>query len=601
MPNKIGRMDFIKEVGLAFAFCALNPFFGSVLAKGKSHKLWGFNYGNWTTGDYPFATAWKRQDYIDSQGIVKVDITKGKRYRSKGSLETTLEIAGVSNTHRQGEFFVDLRYPPNYEGTSPYIVKESAPGKPLGVDLSGKTLAALVLCQKGLSGLRNAPSGLQLFAKSMNVVNGKEIWSSYYGLWNNVYNAANIGSAPSYYGDVLEGKWSLIHMRLPDPKNPGSRPGYAYMDWTFDPTSIALIGVKYGLNKNCSEDISGKIWFDNIGWMGLEWDVPMDYMDVKLWDKLRKKTTPLNVNLGGSKCTVSAKEKVLFTFEDVVDPITSMKKNGFNSATVLQTEYMPSPTATTIAPVDRKTHSLDEIAKTIDCMVAQGLTVGVKPHVDVVDDSWRGYIQPTDKAAWFAAYTDFIVKYATVAQEHGASIFVMGTEFKSLNSDNRAEWENVFRRVREVFKGKLTYASNWDDYENICFWDLVDFIGIDAYMPLSDSQTPSKEELVAAWSPWIQKLEEFQAKTGKEIMFTEVGYRSTDYPARVPSEYLEQRPANQEAQLNCYKAVIESFKDKPWFMGAWFWNRLPIKDAGGKYNTDFNSEDKMGDLCLKKK
>jgi hypothetical protein len=55
----------------------------------------------------------------------------------------------------------------------------------------------------------------------------------------------------------------------------------------------------------------------------------------------------------------------------------------------------------------------------------------------------------------------------------------------------------------------------------------VDYIGIDAYFPLSDATTPSVAALMKLGKDII-KIEKLQAKTNKKILFTEFGYRNSD-------------------------------------------------------------------------
>jgi hypothetical protein len=220
----------------------------------------------------------------------------------------------------------------------------------------------------------------------------------------------------------------------------------------------------------------------------------------------------------------------------------------------------------------------------------------LKPHVDVADDSWRGHITPENTAAWFRAYTDFIIHYAKIADAYGVEMLAIGTELKSVSgNDYRSEWDYVISRIREVYSGILTYAANWDNYSNVCFWDRLDLLGIDAYVPVSSERNPSLEELVSGWSRWVEEVSTFQKSVRKDVIFTEIGYRSTDYAARDPWDYHEQRPINQALQARCYQAVMEAFREKSWFKGVFFWNWLPRKDAGGKFNTDFTPQHKLAE------
>ena len=530
----------------------------------------GVNYVSWTTGEYPFRIAWKKQTYVDSQGIIKSDITGKTPMRGAGSLELEINTR-LDDSSRKGEAFIDLRYAPNYEARKPYALKESKSGRPLGVDLSGKTLMANVYCGYGTSGSKSAPNGIQLFAKSLKIVDGREVWSSYYGKWY------NIGSKDDNDSYIKEMKWCYITALLPDSKKRGHNFPQGSADKEFDPSSVAIIGIKYGLNEYAKWRASSRLWVDDFGW-------------------------------GNPK----EKYEVVFPFEDIADPISAMKEFGFNAAAIVQTEYMASPGASVIRPHHKKSHTNEELVQTIKYMRENGIKmVMLKPHVDVADDSWRGEIQPRDTAEWFREYKDFILHYALIAEHSDVGMLVIGTELKSMTGkENRQEWEKIIRKIRNVYSGKLVYAANWDNYKNVCLWDMVDVVGIDAYFPLSAEKDPSVETLVKAWSEtefqgtkrsWKGELAEFQKKTGKPVVFTEIGYRSTDFAAREPSEYKERRQVNEALQVKCYLAMTEAFRNEPWFGGFLLWNMIPRKDYGGKYNIGFTPQHKIGERVFRPK
>ena len=65
--------------------------------------------------------------------------------------------------------------------------------------------------------------------------------------------------------------------------------------------------------------------------------------------------------------------------------------------------------------------------------------------------------------------------------------------------------------------------------ENVLFWDLMDFVGVDAYYPLASTAGSTLPELIAGWqaSPVSHNitamLAQLHRQTGKPIMFTEIG------------------------------------------------------------------------------
>ena len=97
----------------------------------------------------------------------------------------------------------------------------------------------------------------------------------------------------------------------------------------------------------------------------------------------------------------------------------------------------------------------------------------------------------------------------------------------------------------------------------------VDFIGIDAYFPLSDKKTPTVAELEIGWKSHKEEIIRIQKQYNKPILFTEFGYRSVDYNAKKPwfVDRLEGN-VNLEAQVNGLQAIHNQFWKEDWFAGG---------------------------------
>jgi hypothetical protein len=147
--------------------------------------------------------------------------------------------------------------------------------------------------------------------------------------------------------------------------------------------------------------------------------------------------------------------------------------------------------------------------------------------------------------------------------------------------------------IRSAYKGPLTYAANWhDEYQYVKFWDKMDYVGIDAYFPLSDKKIPTYEEIKAGWDPWVKNIEEFQKKVNKPIIFPEVGYCSADGITKMPWEEAVGRSTNMKLQEDCYRAIFEIFWPKEWFYGVYWWKWGTNKKLGGPGNRSFTPQNK---------
>jgi hypothetical protein len=218
-----------------------------------------------------------------------------------------------------------------------------------------------------------------------------------------------------------------------------------------------------------------------------------------------------------------------------------------------------------------------------------GMKVMLKPMIDPSDGNWRGLIPPS--AEWFASYTNFMNFWAEFSQEHEVEMLCVGCEFKS-NEGQTASWENVTAEVRQKYSGPITYAANWDNYENVHWWDSLDYVGIDAYFPLTNKNNPTVEELKAGWNPWVETMESWQATMNKPIVFTEIGYRSADGANKAPWDYSTPASLDLQEQVDCYNATFQTFNNKNWLYGFYWWNWETSPYAGGDSNGGFTPQNK---------
>lgn len=227
-----------------------------------------------------------------------------------------------------------------------------------------------------------------------------------------------------------------------------------------------------------------------------------------------------------------------------------------------------------------------------------GLKVMLKPHVwgrgelsmeTWTDAQWR---------AWFDDYRRFVEHYATIARDAKVDAFSIGNEQK-VSSRNEQEWRAIIARVRAIYKGPVTYGANWDEVFDVKFWDALDFIGVSAYFPLVDSPGPTRQELVAAWQPWLEKLEALSGEWQKPVVFTEIGYRSSDHAAWRQWELKRDAPVNLDAQRAAYEAFFEAVWPQPWFGGAYPWKWQSYPNHSGPQNNDYFLDNKPAEEVVR--
>ena len=228
-------------------------------------------------------------------------------------------------------------------------------------------------------------------------------------------------------------------------------------------------------------------------------------------------------------------------------------------------------------------------------MAAQhNLSVMVKPHLWIRDGEYSGKFDLPNSNAWKLwedGYLNYIIHFAKIADTGGANIFCIGTELGNSIKERPFFWDRLIDSVRQVFHGKLTYAANWDDYDDVPFWGKLDYIGIDAYFPLSNDKTPSTEELAKDWRKYLQAIEKIAKGIDRQVLFTEYGYRNSDACAAEPWKE-NGNDANDVAQSNAYEAFYESFSNKNWFAGGFVWKWYADHYFHEKNKIDFTPQGK---------
>jgi len=179
-------------------------------------------------------------------------------------------------------------------------------------------------------------------------------------------------------------------------------------------------------------------------------------------------------------------------------------------------------------------------------------------------------------------------------------ILCIGTELHTFVQKRPDYWKQLIEKIRNVYDGKLTYAENWDQFANAPFWKQLDYIGVDAYFPVSDSKTPTVEEMRQGWKKHKQKISAVQKSLKKPVLFTEYGYRSVHYTAKQPWDSNRVHGnVDMIAQNNALTALYEEFWKEEWFAGGFLWkwyhNHMEV---GGKDNNRFTIQNKPSEKLI---
>jgi hypothetical protein len=286
-----------------------------------------------------------------------------------------------------------------------------------------------------------------------------------------------------------------------------------------------------------------------------------------------------------------------YAFSPHAEPVCELADVGANELSIVVTAYQSGPFESSIRAHDPRTPLPWAVRVPIATAAEVGLSVTLKPHVDLDDGSWRGHIDPADPDAWFADYEAFVLEWARFGETYEVGGFVIGTELAG-TLRHEAHWRRLIERVRAEFSGKLTYAASWDEAHLVTFWSALDLVGIDFYFPVAGRPNPGRLEILAGWQPWLARLERLHRQTGKPVVITEIGYRSVRGAAQHPYAFGDDATLDLFEQADLYWAAIEATGREDWIAGIYFWNWLAA-GGGGEEDTDFTPRWKPAEDVLR--
>lgn len=286
-----------------------------------------------------------------------------------------------------------------------------------------------------------------------------------------------------------------------------------------------------------------------------------------------------------------------------IEPVISVNANW---VTLMPFAFMKSTSDTTIIYNDKRQwwgERKEGIEKTALSFRKKNIKVMLKPQIWIARGDFTGHIKMNSEKKWLALennYEKFIIDYAKLAQETQSEMFCIGTELHLFVSNRPAFWSKLIKKIRKVYKGKITYAENWDTYRSVSFLADLDFIGIDAYFPLNSEKTPSIKDITAAWKPLKKEFAALSKKYSKKVLFTEFGYQSKDFTAKEPWNYGNKTAINLRAQENSLAVLLATFWNQDWFEGGFLWKWYDNhEEVGGTSDTDYTVQNKPSEKIIR--
>jgi hypothetical protein len=236
---------------------------------------------------------------------------------------------------------------------------------------------------------------------------------------------------------------------------------------------------------------------------------------------------------------------------------------------------------------------------------ARGLRVLLIPHLWVETTGWRGEIDPGTDSGWLeyqAQYRSFVLRWAEVAAAAEADIFSIGVECKSWSGRFGAYWAELIHSVRAKFPGALTYSANWDEADNVLFWEQLDYVGINAFYPLANQEHASYEQYAQGAEAALQRAGALGELVHKPVLFVEIGYTTRPNAAVEPwlwPDTMQHVSVDEWEQARALAALMGAAASKSWLAGVFVWRYYAnLDDVSQEASWGFSPHAKLAERVL---
>lgn len=315
-------------------------------------------------------------------------------------------------------------------------------------------------------------------------------------------------------------------------------------------------------------------------------------LSLKIFDKFSENSYPRDIDKGISVAFFRRIEDS--DMKQVEKTLDHLKDIGVTHISVVLFIYQNNKSSVQIYEDPDQTLPRNQLIDYIRAAKKRGFFIQLLPFLGIAewdsDSVGRWSISPSSVDKWFVSYEKRILKYAELAEAEKVAVFGIGSEMSSLSGE-ADHWRKLIKKVRDVYRGKVLYAANWDDFtegyfaEELGWLGEVDIIGVDAYFPLKTKENPSVGELQIAWEKW-EKIFERLKRVDKKIIVSEIGITSTTEHFNEPWRFdMEDEEVDLLAQEKYYEASFKFFQNR--VDGIYWWviddglpPKNPNKDKG---------------------
>lgn len=247
-----------------------------------------------------------------------------------------------------------------------------------------------------------------------------------------------------------------------------------------------------------------------------------------------------------------------------------------------------------------KTASNESFLYFLESANSMGIPVFMKVLVTTGDmeNGWM-YVNPENPELWFQTYEYLLFEFIELGKQAGGLAGIsIGTELYTLSKQYPSNWNALIQDIRGVYDGSLSYAALITEIKTIPFWNLLDVIGIDAYLPLNRTVgdvSPSVEDMTTLALFYYNRIYAWQQESGYgniPIYFTETGFSSytgvAASPWLDPDDSCDGFVSNSTAQQYAYEALFGAIQNSKLGVEGIFLFHLDLPSNSDYYGPPSN-------------
>ena len=291
--------------------------------------------------------------------------------------------------------------------------------------------------------------------------------------------------------------------------------------------------------------------------------------------------------------------------------LDAIKATGANSVTIDYGVYF-NANGSIVPASQNRTPPLADLANVIAGAQARGLTVYLKPHpadttsggnLNYFSIDWKQF--STDQ--FFAGWKGYLSTLADFASQNHVNGIFIGTEDSGLDSANRNQWADIISTVRQKFLGTLTYDALVNPaavnlgVNDVVFWDLLDFISVSLYMPLSHTSQVTVSQLNQSWlhipagdiGNVVEYLHSVATRFGKQVFIGETAISSNSQALWGVTDPSTSNVPDNQAQVLGLESLFDTFTKYKgdWLKGLNLWGSNPWQMSTGGLIEDWTLKD----------